>query len=99
MDKYRARLERTEQNTSEIFVSHRGMIEVYTTAGQDQTKWQARPSDPDLEAEILQRLLVQFDASAAKATATAAARARRHLPRRALPAPRRRLPPRSGRAW
>ncbi|HEX5639714.1 MAG TPA: outer membrane protein assembly factor BamC [Burkholderiaceae bacterium] len=73
MDKYRARLERTEQNTSEIFVTHRGMIEVYTTAGQDQTKWQARPSDPDLEAEILQRLLVQFDASAAKATATAAA--------------------------
>jgi outer membrane protein assembly factor BamC len=73
MDKYRARVERTAQNTSEIFVSHRGMIEVYTTSAQDQTKWQARPSDPELEAEILQRLLVRFDASAAKPATTAAA--------------------------
>ncbi|MGE5160213.1 MAG: outer membrane protein assembly factor BamC [Betaproteobacteria bacterium] len=73
MDKYRARLERTPQNTSEIFVSHRGMIEVYTTSAMDQTKWQPRPSDPELEAEILQRLLVRFDASAAQPTATAAA--------------------------
>jgi outer membrane protein assembly factor BamC len=72
MDKYRARVERTLQNTSEIYVSHRGMIEVYTTSQQDQTKWQARPSDPELEAEILQRLLVQFDASAAKPAATVA---------------------------
>ena len=73
MDKYRARVERTPQNTSEIYVTHRGMIEVYTTAQQDQTKWQARPSDPELEAEILQRLLVQFDASAAKPATTVAA--------------------------
>ena len=74
MDKYRARVERTPQNTSEIFVSHRGMIEVYTTSAQDQTKWQPRPSDPELEAEILQRLLVKFDASSAQqAAATAAA--------------------------
>jgi outer membrane protein assembly factor BamC len=73
MDKYRARVERTPQNTSEIFVSHRGMIEVYTTSAQDQTKWQPRPSDPELEAEILQRLLVKFDASAAQQAAAAAA--------------------------
>ena len=73
MDKYRARVERTPQNTSEIFISHRGMIEVYTTTAQDQTKWQPRPSDPELEAEILQRLLVKFDASAAQQAAIAAA--------------------------
>jgi outer membrane protein assembly factor BamC len=72
MDKYRARVERTPQGTSEVYVSHRGMIEVYTTAAQDQTKWQPRPSDPELEAEILQRLLVKFDASAAAPTTTAA---------------------------
>jgi outer membrane protein assembly factor BamC len=72
MDKYRARVERTAQNTSEIYISHRGMIEVYTTTAQDQTKWQPRPSDPELEAEILQRLLAQFDASAAKPATTAA---------------------------
>ena len=73
MDKYRARVERTPQNTSEIFVSHRGMVEVYTTSAMDQTKWQPRPSDPELEAEILQRLLVKFDASAAQPPATTAA--------------------------
>jgi outer membrane protein assembly factor BamC len=74
MDKYRARVERTSQNTSEVFVSHRGMVEVFTTTAQDQTKWQPRPADPELEAEILQRLLLKFDASAAApATTTAAA--------------------------
>jgi outer membrane protein assembly factor BamC len=72
MDKYRARVERTPQNTSEIFVTHRGMVEVYTTTAQDQTKWQPRPTDPELEAEILQRLLVKFDASAAQSAATTA---------------------------
>jgi outer membrane protein assembly factor BamC len=59
-DKYRTRIERTPKNTSEIFISHRGMIEVYTTSQQDQTKWQPRPSDPELEAEMLQRLLLRF---------------------------------------
>jgi outer membrane protein assembly factor BamC len=73
MDKYRARVERTPQGTSEVYVSHRGMVEVYTTSAQDQTKWQPRPSDPELEAEILQRLLVRFDANAAKPATTAAA--------------------------
>jgi outer membrane protein assembly factor BamC len=69
-DKYRARVERTPENTSEIYVSHRGMIEVYTSPAQDQTRWQPRPADPELEAEVLQRLLVRFD-SAARPTATA----------------------------
>ena len=73
MDKYRARVERTPQNTSEIFVTHRGMVEVFTSTAQDQTKWQPRPTDPELEAEILQRLLVKFDASAAQPATTAAA--------------------------
>lgn len=73
MDMYRARVERTDQNTSEIYVSHRGMIEVYTTQARDQTKWQPRPSDPELEAEILQRLLVKFDASASAQKTTASA--------------------------
>lgn len=70
-DKYRARLERTAKGTSEVFVSHRGMIEVYTSPAQDRTVWQPRPSDPELEAEMLQRLLLKFDA-AARPTVTAA---------------------------
>jgi outer membrane protein assembly factor BamC len=72
-DKYRARVERTPENTSEIYISHRGMIEVFTSSAQDQTKWQPRPSDPELEAEVLQRLLVRFDATAARPTTTVSA--------------------------
>jgi len=59
-DKYRVRIERTAANTSEIYVSHRGMIEVFTSSAQDSTKWQPRPSDPELEAELLQRLAQRF---------------------------------------
>ena len=62
-DKYRTRLERgATPGTTEIYISHRGMEEVYTTAGLDnkQTKWQPRPPDPDLEAEMLGRLMTRF---------------------------------------
>jgi outer membrane protein assembly factor BamC len=58
-DKYRARVERTATDTSEIYISHRGMIEVFTSSQQDRTAWQPRPPDPGLEAEMLQRLLLQ----------------------------------------
>jgi outer membrane protein assembly factor BamC len=74
-DRYRARLERTEKGTSEIFISHRGMVEVFTSTAQDRTAWQPRPPDPELEAEMLQRLLVRFDSSAAKAAPAAGAAA------------------------
>ncbi len=73
-DKFRARIERTADGTSEIFVSHRGVIEVYTSTAQDRTAWQPRPNDAELEAEILQRLLVRYDTTTAKpAVATTAA--------------------------
>lgn len=68
-DKYRTRIERTAKNTSEIFISHRGMVEVYTSTAKDQTRWQPRPADSELEAEMLQRLMLRF----APATSTAAA--------------------------
>ncbi|HYM48717.1 MAG TPA: outer membrane protein assembly factor BamC, partial [Burkholderiaceae bacterium] len=71
-DKYRARIERTAQGTSEIYISHRGMEEVYTSTAQDRTSWQPRASDPELEAEMLQRLLVRFEEPARRTiTATA----------------------------
>jgi outer membrane protein assembly factor BamC len=76
MDKFRFRVERTAGNTSEVFISHRGMIEVFTSQAQDSTRWQPRPSDPELEAELLQRLALQFGPAQAPAgTATAAAAA------------------------
>jgi len=74
-DKYRARLERTGQDTSEIFVTHKGMIEVFTSASHDRTAWQPRPPDPELEAEMLQRLLARFDGKAATPATKVAASA------------------------
>ncbi|MBM3372696.1 MAG: outer membrane protein assembly factor BamC, partial [Betaproteobacteria bacterium] len=55
-DKYRTRLERgSEPGTTEIYISHRGMEEVYITEGKDQLRWQPRKPDPELEAEFLRR--------------------------------------------
>ncbi len=59
-DKFRTRLERTPSGGTEIYVSHRGMIEVYNNNQKDQTVWQPRPSDPELEAEFLRRLMVKL---------------------------------------
>ena len=41
-DKFRARIERTAQGTSEIYISHRGMEEVFASPQQDRTVWQPR---------------------------------------------------------
>jgi len=58
-DKYRTRVEAGKDGT-EIYISQRGMVEVYATEGKDQTKWQPRPADPELEAEMLSRLMLRF---------------------------------------
>jgi len=72
-DKFRTRLERAGEGASEIYVSHRGMIEVYTTEGRDKTVWQPRPPDPELEAEFLRRLMVRLGAQEEKAKQMVAA--------------------------
>jgi outer membrane protein assembly factor BamC len=60
-DKFRTRLERgAEPGTTEIYISHRGVAEVYTSQRQDYSVWQARPTDPELEAEFLRRLVVRL---------------------------------------
>lgn len=66
-DKFRTRLERgTQPGTTEIYVSHRGVEEVVNSAAYatsaDTSSWQSRPPDPELEAEILGRMLVKFGA-------------------------------------
>jgi outer membrane protein assembly factor BamC len=58
-DRFRTRLERTEAGT-EIFITHRGMEEVFTSAAQERTAWQPRATDPQLEAEFLSRLMIQL---------------------------------------
>jgi outer membrane protein assembly factor BamC len=59
-DKFRTRLERTPSGGTEIYISHRGMIEVYSNTQKDQTVWQPRPVDPELETEFLRRLMVRL---------------------------------------
>lgn len=60
-DKFRTRLERGAQpGTTEIYISHRGMEEIYINEYKDQLRWQPRKPDPDLEAEMLRRLMVRF---------------------------------------
>ncbi|MCK6390562.1 MAG: outer membrane protein assembly factor BamC [Azonexus sp.] len=81
-DKFRTRLESgADAGTTEIYVSHRGMEEVYTSAAKDETRWQPRASDPELEAEMLRRLMVRLGveekrAETSIATAKAEPRAR-----------------------
>lgn len=68
-DKFRTRLERRPDGGTEIYVSHRGMVEVITGAKAgsastgDSTVWQPRPADPELEAEFLRRLMVKLGVS------------------------------------
>ena len=69
-DKFRTRLERgSGAGTTEIYISHRGMEEVYTSAAKDDTRWQPRPADPELEAEMLRRLMVRLGAEEKRAEA------------------------------
>ena len=62
-DKFRTRLERTSDGSTEVFISHRGMVEVYSSSAKDSTIWQPRPADPELETEFLRRLMVNLGVS------------------------------------
>lgn len=59
LDRFRTRMEQSSGGT-EIFVTHRGMVEVYSNSAKDNTIWQPRPADPELEAEFLRRLMVKL---------------------------------------
>jgi outer membrane protein assembly factor BamC len=60
-DKFRTRLEPgAAPGTTEVYISHRGMYEIFVSEGNDQTRWQPRGPDPDLEAEMLRRLMVRL---------------------------------------
>ncbi len=62
-DRFRTRVERTGDGKTEIYISHRGMEEVYTSSRQDNTVWQPRASDPELETEFLRRLMISLGVS------------------------------------
>lgn len=68
-DKFRTRLERgKDAATTEVYISHRGMYEVLEGGdGGNRTIWQPRQADPELEAEMLRRLMVRFGVEDARA--------------------------------
>jgi outer membrane protein assembly factor BamC len=75
-DKFRTRIERTPDGSTEIYISHRGMIEVYTNnATRENTIWQPRPADPELENEFLRRLMIKLGVTQEQAQAALAAAA------------------------
>jgi len=81
-DKFRTRLDRiADGKGTEVYISHRGMQEVYTQMRDAQTNapggtsWQPRPADPDLEAEFLRRLMVRLGAQNERAKALMASTA------------------------
>ena len=84
-DKFRTRMEPgSEPGTTDIFISHRGMYEIYVSEGKDQTKWQPRDADPELEAEMLRRLMVHFGTDQKRAEVEMAAAKAKTLERAKL---------------
>jgi outer membrane protein assembly factor BamC len=59
-DKFRTRLERLPDGSTEIYISHRGAEEVLTGPAKETTAWAVRPNDPALEAQFLARLVARL---------------------------------------
>ena len=78
-DKFRTRLEVQKPEVTEIYISHKGAIEIPLKDASTtiSTRWTVRPSDPELEAIFLTRLMERLgmtqEQAKAQITTTAAA--------------------------
>ncbi len=70
-DKFRTRVERTAAG-SELYVTHQGLAEVWSGDRKETTVWQPRPADPQLEAAMLQRIMLKLGVKEEQAKATVA---------------------------
>lgn len=68
-DRFRTRLERNAAGGTDLFISHKGMVEVFGDRNKDTTVWTPRATDPELEAEFLRRLMVKLGVSETQAKA------------------------------
>ncbi|HEY5762552.1 MAG TPA: outer membrane protein assembly factor BamC [Rhodocyclaceae bacterium] len=58
-NKFRTRIEKgIEPGTTEVYISHRQMFEMFVDEGQSSTRWQPQPAQPGIEAEMLRRFVV-----------------------------------------
>jgi outer membrane protein assembly factor BamC len=71
-DKFRTRLERLPDGSTEVYISHRGAEEVLTGAQKETTTWTVRPNDPALEAQFLARLVARLTGATEPAQVKAA---------------------------
>jgi outer membrane protein assembly factor BamC len=72
-DKFRTRLERSvEAGSTEIYISHQGVEEVYTNESKERTVWQPRAPNPEREAEMLGLLMTKLGTPQATPVATVA---------------------------
>jgi outer membrane protein assembly factor BamC len=91
-DRYRMLVERGAQGT-EVTISHRGAVQVVTgDRSNEQVRWQTRPTDTTLEAEMLARLLAHLT-PAAETTAPALASAAQTVAAAQAAPPRARIEP------
>ena len=65
-------MEVNAQGQTEIYIAHRGAVEVLVGQDNGSSKWTDRPSDPNLEVEMLARLMVFLGASNDQAKAAQA---------------------------
>ena len=86
-DQFRTRVERIPGGGTEIYITHRGMEEAYTSALRESTVWRPRPQDPQLEAEYLSRLMVKLGMREDAARGAVAAAAEPPARARTTPAP------------
>ncbi len=76
-DKFRTRIERgAEAGSVEIYIAHRGMEQVPTAKIDNSSPaafaWALMPPSPDLEAEMLTRLMIRFGTTEPQAIAAVA---------------------------
>jgi len=65
LDRFKVRVERgAKEGSTEVYLTHRGAYEMYVADANmrqtGRTVWQPRQSDPNLEAEMLTRLMVRL---------------------------------------
>ncbi|MEO7496920.1 MAG: outer membrane protein assembly factor BamC [Massilia sp.] len=71
-DRFRTRLERNADGSTDIFISHRGAEEVLTGPQKEVPTWTVRPNDPGLEAQFLARFMARVSGTPEVKTAVAA---------------------------
>lgn len=62
-DKFRTRIERNK-NETEIYVTHYGAEEDFIDKNKDVSKWSSRASEPEIEAEILRKMMLSLGLNA-----------------------------------